>query len=52
LEQAVYLYTTLANYFTVFLSQLQGLNGTELICLYIVLYLRLSESDHSWKRRW
>jgi len=41
LEPAVHLYTTFGIYFTDFLIQLQGVNGTELICVHIVLNLRL-----------
>jgi len=51
LEPAVYLHQSFAISCAAFLSQLQGSNGTELICLYVVLHLWLSEAEHFWKRR-
>jgi len=49
LEPAIYLHKSFAICCAAFLSQLQRLIGTELICLYIVLHLRLSEIGHFWK---
>ena len=47
----LYIYTNHCYLLCCFLCQLQGSNGTELICLYVVLHLWLSEAEHFWKRR-